>query len=260
MAACPEVIQHLGRDFAGIWPLRKLQGPSADKGIMAETITRRAGTKTRNELLEERRAEAEKRSVVPRILRMVQTLVFAGVMAGLSAICLGLVDAGHEIDLMLGRLEYDAASLNRTSASALENRGSADLMAAPQTRLTHALDTFPQSAEQVIRTKTPSWCAPAATVLASVIDLVPSEATLKSAFRDYVDQIKQAQAEISPSPGALELRNRLLDLKYETLLNRISGARERTRLAVTHALTGLQAITLTSVAITALFVGLSRDN
>jgi len=227
---------------------------------MAETITRRAGTKTRSELLEERRAEAEKRSVVPRMLRMVQTLVFAAVMAGLSAICLGLVDAGQEIDAMLGRLEYDAASLNRTSAAALENRGSADLMKAPQSRLNHALDTFPQSADQVIHNKTPSWCASAATMIASVIDLVPNETTLKSALKDYADQIKQAQAETAPTAAAIELRNRLLDLKYETLLNRISGARERTRTAVTHALTGLQVVTLTSVGITALFIGLSRDS
>src|SRR5262245_41484098 len=154
---------------------------------MAETITRTAGTKTRSELLEERRAESEKRSVVPRMLRMIQTLIFAAVMAGLSAIFLGLVDAGQEIDMMLGRLEYDVASLNRTASAALENRASADLMKPPQSRLNHALDTFPQMADQVIHNKTPSWCAPAATLAASVIDLVPNEDTLKSALHDYAD-------------------------------------------------------------------------
>src|SRR5258705_13954237 len=139
--------------------------------------SRRAGTKTRNELYEEGRVAAAKHAFVPRLFRMMQTLVFAAVMAGLAAICLGLVDAALEIDGMLEHLEYDATSLNRTAAAVLENKDSADSMAAPRTRFQHALDTFPENADRMIRTKTP-WGAPVTRALADVIDLVPNSANL----------------------------------------------------------------------------------
>ena len=88
---------------------------------------------------------------------------------------------------------------------------------------------------------------------------MPNAATLDTAFQEYLEQVAQALGEKSPTPGAVELRNRLLDLKYETLLNRISDARDRTRHGINHALTGMQVITLSSIGFAALFVGLSRN-
>jgi hypothetical protein len=217
---------------------------------------RRAGTKTRTELYEESRAAAAKQAFVPRLFRMLQTLIFAAVMAGLAAICLALVDAALEIDGTLERLEYDVSSLNRTAEAAIERQGSADQMAAPRTRFQHALDTFPENADRIIRSKTP-WGAPVTRALADVIDLVPNAANLNTAYHEYVDQITQALGETARTPAALELRDRLLDMKYESLQSRISIARDGTRGALNTALFGLQFVTLLSIAVAGLAVGLS---
>ena len=225
---------------------------------MAMTIGRRAGTKTQHEIEQERRAAAKKRDFVPRLIRMCWTLVFAAIMAGLSAICLGLVDAGQELDASLSHLEYDVASLKDAAGSAIDRKGAADAMTAPQARLQRALETFPANADRIIGEKTPEWCRPAAKFAADLINLVPNAETLDRAFKEYVEQVSQAMADKAPTPGAVELRNRLLDLKYETLLNKISDARERTRQGINHALTGMQVITLASIGFAALFVGLSR--
>lgn len=217
---------------------------------------RRAGTKTRTELYEESRAAAAQQSFRPRLFRMMQTLVFAALMAALSAICLGLVDAALEIDGMLERLEYDVTSLNRTASAAVDRKGSADQMTAPRARLQRSLDTLPENTDRMIRTKTP-WGAPITRALADVVDLVPNAATLNAAYQDYLAQIEQAQAETARTPAALELRDRLLDLKYESLRGRISIARESARSGLSAALFGLQFVTLFSIAVAGLVIGLS---
>jgi hypothetical protein len=217
---------------------------------------RRAGTKTRTELYEESRSAAARQSFRPRLFRMLQTLIFAAVMAGLSAICLGLVDAALEIDGMLERLEYDVTSINRTATSAIERRASADQMTAPRSRLQRALDTLPDNTDRLIRAKTP-WGAPVTRALADVLALVPNAATLNGAYHDYLAQIEQAQAETARTPAALELRDRLLDLKYESLRSRISIARDNARSGLNTALFGLQFVTLFSIAVAGLVIGLS---
>src|SRR5215510_956911 len=222
---------------------------------MAETIGRRAGTKTRAELYEESRASASRQSFFPRVMRRVQALLFAAVMAALSAIALGLVDTGREIDSMLASFDYDVASLSRAASATLAQREPADRMTAPRSRLRRTLDTFPENTDRIIRVKTPLYCGPVAKVFATLINLVPDPTVLDAAFREYLEQIAQASADRAPTAAARELRDRLLDLKYEALVNRISSARERTREGVSHALTALQVITLASVAIAAFMLG-----
>jgi hypothetical protein len=196
---------------------------------------------------------------VPRIVKMGATLAFAAVMAGLSAICLGLVDAGQEIDATLSRLEYDAASLNRAAGGVVEHRTSADLMTPPSSRLRHALDSLDENVTRIISEKAPSYGRPVAGSLAAALDLVPRKGDIDLALQDYLQEIKQASAETSRTEAAVELRSRMLDFKYERFVQRISEARGRTRQGLNTALTGLQFVTLISIGVAALLVGLSGD-
>lgn len=197
---------------------------------------------------------------MPRTLKMAATLATAMILAALSAICLGLVDAGHALDDELSRLEYEAAALHRATGAAVEHGASVVPMARPRTQLTRSVDDFGDTATRIVRETAPPYARPVARSLSTSIDLVPAAEPIDRALRDYLDRSDQAQGEKAPTASATELSGRLLDLNYETLVQKISQARQNTRQAVSTALFGVQAITLISIGIAALAVGLATQD
>lgn len=187
---------------------------------------------------------------------MTAALITAAVLAGLATTCLGLVDAGHELDVLLARLEYEAASLHRATGAAVEHGAPVDSIARPRAALRRTVDSLGATADRIVGATAPPYARGIARLLSASIDLVPSADTIDRALRDYLDQTEQAQAETARSTAAVDLRVRLLDLNYGMLVQRISEARERTWQGVARALTGVLLITLVSIAIGALAVGL----
>jgi hypothetical protein len=70
-----------------------------------------------------------------RTVRMTLALATAVVLGGLLAIGLGLVDAGHELNSLLTRLDYEAAALHRASTAAIVYGAPADAMSRPSRAL-----------------------------------------------------------------------------------------------------------------------------
>lgn len=194
---------------------------------------------------------------MPRALKMTATLAMAMVLAGLSAICLGLVDAGHELDAAFGRLESEAAALHRATGAAVEHGASVDPITRPRTSMRRTVDNLGETATRTVRDAAPPYARPVSQSLSGSIDLLPAAEPIDRALREYLDQSEQAQSEKARTASANELNGRLLDLSYEMLVQRIREARDRTRRAVSTALLGLQAITLISIGIAALAVGLA---
>ena len=188
---------------------------------------------------------------------MTVALILAAVLAGLSALCLGLVDAGHQLDSSLAQLDYEAASLHKATVDAVQRRGPADRITRPRNSLTHMIDDLDKTADRIVRETAPPYARPIGQMLGTAIDLKPRTDNISRAMSAYIDQADQARAETKRSAGAGELMERLLELSYERLAQQISDARERTREAVSRALSGVQLITLISIGITALAVGLT---
>jgi hypothetical protein len=193
---------------------------------------------------------------MPRALRMTVSLALAMVLAGLSAICLGLVDAGRELEDVLGRLEHEAAALHRVTGSAVAHGASVAPITRPRTSLKSAIDGFGVTADRIVHETAPPYARPVARSLSSAIDLVPAAEPIDRALRDYLDQSERAQNEKAPTASAAELSGRLLDRNSEMLVQKIGQARGRTHQAVSTALFGVQTITLLSIGIGALAIGM----
>jgi len=187
------------------------------------------------------------------------TLALAIVLAGLSAICLGLVDAGRELDDVLGRLEHEAGALHRATGAAVEHGASVDPITRPRTSLRQGVDNFGATATRIVHDSAPPYARPVAGSLSSSIDLVPPAEPIDRALREYLDQTEQAQKVKAPTTSATELASRMLDRSYEMLVQKISQARGRTHAAVSTALFGVQAITLISIGIAALAIGFATQ-
>jgi hypothetical protein len=195
-----------------------------------------------------------------RTLKMMLTLAGAAVLAGVSGTCLGLVDAGQELDTTLARLEQEAGVLHRATIAAVEHDATADAMTRPRTALRRAVDSMGTTADRIVRETAPPYARWLAVPLSGAIDLVPATEGIDRALRDYVDQAEQARTETSKSAGAVGLRTRLLDLSYEMLMQRIGEARDRVRQSIERALTAVHMITLVAIGLAALTIGLSSQS
>jgi hypothetical protein len=184
-------------------------------------------------------------------------MVGAAVLAGISATSLGLVDAGHELDGLLARLEYEAAALHRATGNAVEHGASTDPMTRPRTSLRRTVGSLEETTNRIINETAPPYARWAARPLSTTIELPPSPATIERALNDYLEHTEKAQAETAKTASAIELRGRLLDLNYENLVQKIADARAHTRQAIARALAAVQFITLACIAIAALAFGLS---
>jgi hypothetical protein len=195
-----------------------------------------------------------------RTLKMTLTLAMAAVLAGVSGTCLGLVDAGQELDTTLGRLEQEASVLHRATIAAVEHGATADAMTRPRTALRRAIDSMSTTADRIVRETAPPYARWLAVPLSGAIDLIPATEGMDRALRDYVDQAEQARNETSKSAGAVGLRTRLLDLSYEMLMQRVGEARDRVRQSIARALTAVHMITLVAIGFAALTIGLSSQS
>jgi hypothetical protein len=187
-------------------------------------------------------------------------LVTALLLAGLLAIGLGLVDAGHELDSVLTRLEYEASALHRASTGAVLYGAPPEAMNRPRTALRRNLDDMPATADRILNETAPPYARWAATPLSQLIDLVPSVDEIGRALNAYLEQVERARAETSRTEAAIGLRGRMLDLNYETLAQKLSEARENTRRGVGRALSGVQSVTLLSIALAAAAIGLRSQS
>lgn len=192
-----------------------------------------------------------------RTARMTVALILAAALAGLSAVFLGLVDAGQQLDSSLSQLDYEAATLHKATVDAIQRRGSADRMTRPRNSLTRMIDTLDATADRIVRETAPPYARPIGRMLGTAIEVIPGTDNISRAMAGYLDQADQARAETARSARAGELMGRLLDLSYERLAQQISDARERNREAISRALSGVQLITLISIGIAALAVGLT---
>jgi hypothetical protein len=190
---------------------------------------------------------------------MSAALLLAAVLAGLSTTLLGLVDAGRELDSMLSRLEGEADALNRASLDVVEHGGPPEAVERPRASLKRMIDAIPTNAERILRDSSPGYALPISRSLADTLALVPTNEGINRAYNDYLEQAKQAQAEVSRSPAAAELSARLLDLSHGLLSQRILDARSQARDGVSSALNGLQMVTFISIGIAALVLGLTGD-
>jgi hypothetical protein len=188
---------------------------------------------------------------------MTFALILAVLLAGGSALFLGLVDAGQELDSSLSQLDYEASSLHRATIETVQLGASSERINRPRTSLKRMIDGFGATADRILGDTAPPYSRPLARALAAVVDLVPSSDGIGRALGDYLDQADQARAETAKAAGAGELMGRLLDLSYSRISQQISEARERTRHGVSRALVGVQMITLISIGIAALTLGLT---
>lgn len=188
---------------------------------------------------------------------MIATLIVAALLAGLSAVCLGLVDAGRELDDVLSRLQYETAALHRATSASVEHGAPVDPITRPRTALSRAVESLGTTADRIVRETSPPYGRLVAHPLAAALDLVPSAEGIDRALRDYLEQTEQSRAEATRSRSAGGLSGRLLDLNYEMLVQKISEARTRTREGIGRALVGVQVITLLSIGIAAFAVGRS---
>jgi hypothetical protein len=196
---------------------------------------------------------------VGRTVRMSLTLAVAAAVAGISAMCLGLVDAAQELDTTLARLEYEAAALHRATTDTVAHGASPDAMTRPRTAMRRAVDSMAATADRIIKETAPPYARWVAVPVSGAFDLIPATDAMDRALREYMDQADQAKNEKSKSAGAVSLRTRLLDLSYEMLVQRIGEARERTRQGMARALTAVHMITLVSIGLAALAIGLSSQ-
>ena len=194
-----------------------------------------------------------------RAVRMIVALVVAGVLAGLSATLLGLVDAGREIDESLSRMEKEASALHRATTDTIEHGAAADTVNRPRTSLRKMIDGFGSNANRVVRSNATLYTASIAVRLSEEIDLVPPVEDIDKAFAEYLEKTKQAQADARGSQSAKALSTRLLDLSSGVVVQKIGDARDQSKLAVASALNALQLITFLSIGIAALVVGLTPD-
>jgi hypothetical protein len=187
---------------------------------------------------------------------MMVAAMTALLLAGLLATCLGLVDAGHEMDSLLARLEYEAAALHRASSATVMYGAPEEASTRPRTALRRTVDSLSETADRMIREAAPPYARWAAAPLGESIELVPSSDGIDRALVAYLEQTERAQAETSRTEAAVGLRGRMLDLSYEALEQRISEAREGTRRGIGRALAGVQGVTLVSIGLAALAIGL----
>jgi hypothetical protein len=108
----------------------------------------------------------------------------------------------------------------------------------------------------MIREAAPPYARWAAAPLGEAIELVPPSDGIDRALVAYLEQTERAQAETSRTEAAVGLRGRMLDLSYEAPEQRISEAREGTRRGIGRALAGVQGVTLVSIGLAALAIGL----
>jgi len=196
---------------------------------------------------------------VPRVLRMFFALVLAAVLAGISIIFLGLVDASRELEASLSRLDGESVALHRATGDAVGHGAPAAAITRPRGSLKRMIDELPSSIDRIVRGNAPPYTGGVARALADALELPPAPDAISRAYDEYLEQSKQAQADVARSPKAAELAVRLLDLSHGMLAQRISEARDRTRQAMTRALNGLQLITFISIGIAALALGLTGN-
>jgi hypothetical protein len=189
-------------------------------------------------------------------MRMTFALVTALLLAGLLAIGLGLVDAGHELDSLLVRLETEASVLHRASSATVLYGAPPEAMTRPRTALRRNVEDMPATVNRILTETAPPYAQWAAAPLSQLIDLVPSGNEISRALNAYVEQTDRARAETSRTEGAIALRGKMLDLNYEVLAQKISEARGSTRRGIGRALSGVQGVTLLSIAIAAAAIGL----
>lgn len=191
---------------------------------------------------------------------MTFALVTALLLAGLLAIGLGLVDAGHELDSVLVRLESEASALHRASSATVMYGAPPEAMTRPRTALRRNVEEMPATANRILTDTAPPYAQWAALPLSRLIDLVPISSEISRALNAYVEQTDRARAETSRTEAAIGLRGKMLDLSYEVLAQKISETRGRTRLGIGRALSGVQGVTLLSIAIAAAAIGLRSQS
>jgi hypothetical protein len=191
---------------------------------------------------------------------MTVAMLLAVVLAGLSALCLGLVDAGQQLDTSLAQLDFEAATMHKATVDLVERRGAADRITRPRNSLAHMIDSLDATSDRIVRAAAPPYARPVGLMLGSAIDLMPRTENISRAMSGYIEQADAARAETSRSANATELMDRLLELSYSRLAQQISDARERTREGVSRALSGVQLITLISIGIAAVTLGLTAES
>lgn len=192
-----------------------------------------------------------------RAVRMALTMVVAAVLAGSTAVCLGLVDAGREIDATLEQLDYQAMQLNRSIHASVERGHAIDREDRSRTSVERRVESLAKATDGIISQHTPPYVRIFARTLGASFDLLPPADDIQKALVDYLEHADQASKEAAHSEGAAEVQGRLLDLNYDSLALKISQARDRAKQGTSSALTALQFITFFSIGIGAMAVGLT---
>ena len=192
-----------------------------------------------------------------RALKMAVTIVVAAVLAGSTAVCLGLVDAGRAIDATLEQLDYQAMQLNHSIHAAVARGEPVDPEDRSRASVERRVSSLAGVADGILSEHAPPYVRALSRTLGDAFNLVPPSEAIHEALTAYLEHADQASKEAAQSAGAADVQSRLLELNYDALALKISQARERAGQGISSALTALQLITFVSIGIGAMAVGLT---